>query len=124
MDECSMTVVIQIDWSRVLTALSMTRITSLTKILLPHFVTNIAFASSLNSHLEKETDRFHQQKIFPLERNGSVRGVKDTPVADCSAPGVNSTRRVPYCPLIAVSLFLLIVSVTYFKRSLWRCGQL
>ena len=39
-------------------------------------------------------------------------------------PGVNSTRHIPYCPLIAVSPSLLVLSVSYFKRSLWRCGQL
>jgi len=58
MDECSMTVVVQIDSSCVLTTLSMTRMTSLTYILLAHFVTNIAFALSLNSHLENEKERF------------------------------------------------------------------
>jgi len=52
----------------------------------------------------------------------SVRAVRDTPVADYSAPGVNSTRRIPYRPLIAVSQVLLVLSVSYFKRSLWRCG--
>jgi hypothetical protein len=40
-----------------LTALSMTRMTSLTWILFVDFVTNIAFALSTNSHLRKETDR-------------------------------------------------------------------
>jgi len=58
MDECSMMVVIQIDLSGALTALSMTRMTSLTQILLAHFVTNIAFTLSLNSHLQNETERF------------------------------------------------------------------
>jgi hypothetical protein len=54
----------------------------------------------------------------------SVRAVRDTPVADYSAPGVNTTRRVVYRPPIAVSLSLRVLSVSYFKRSLWRCGQL
>jgi len=58
------------------------------------------------------------------EWTNSVRAARDTPVANYSAPGVNSTRRVPYRPLIAVPPFLLILSVSYFKRSLWRCGQL
>jgi hypothetical protein len=44
MDEYGMTVVVQIDSSCELTALTLTRMTSLTEILLPHFVTNIAFA--------------------------------------------------------------------------------
>jgi hypothetical protein len=52
----------------------------------------------------------------------SVRAIRDTPVADYSAPGVNSMRRVPYRHLIGDSPFLLVLSVSYFKRSLWRCG--
>jgi hypothetical protein len=51
----------------------------------------------------------------------SVRAVRDTPVADYSVPGVNTMRRVVYSPPIAVSPFLLVLSVSY---SLWRCGQL
>jgi len=58
MDECSMTVVIQIDSSGTLNALSLTRMTSVSKILLAHFVTNVAFTLSLNSHLQNETERF------------------------------------------------------------------
>jgi hypothetical protein len=54
----------------------------------------------------------------------SVRAVRDTPVGDYSAPGVNTTRRVAYRPPIAVSPFLLALSVSYFKHTLWRCGQL
>jgi len=65
---------------------------------------------------------FHPGGMAPSEWTRSVRAVRDTPVADHSAPGVNSTRRVPYRPLIAVSPFLLVLSVSYFKRSLWRCG--
>jgi hypothetical protein len=37
----------------------------------------------------------------------SGRAVRDTPVSDHSAPGVNTMRCVAYCPPIAVSLFLL-----------------
>jgi hypothetical protein len=37
----------------------------------------------------------------------SVRAIRDTPVSDDSAPGVNTMRRVAYCPPIAVSPFLL-----------------
>jgi hypothetical protein len=54
----------------------------------------------------------------------SIRAVRDTLAADYSAPGVNTTRRVAYRPLIAVSPFLLALSVSYFKQTLWRCGQL
>jgi hypothetical protein len=56
MDEYSMSVVVQIDSSCALTALPMTRMTSLSKIVLAHFVSNIAFALSLNSHLQNKTE--------------------------------------------------------------------
>jgi len=45
-------------------------------------------------------------------------------VADYSAPGVNTTRRVAYRPPISVSQFLLTLSVSYFKQTHWRRGQL
>ena len=54
----------------------------------------------------------------------SVRAVRDTPVADYSAPGVKTTRRIAYRPPIAISRFLLALSVSNFKQTLWRCGQL
>jgi hypothetical protein len=57
----------------------------------------------------------HQQKNIPFGRNGSVRAVRDTPVADYSAPGVNTTRLVVSRPPIAVSLSLRVLSVSYFK---------
>jgi hypothetical protein len=38
------------------------------------------------------------------ELTRSVRAVSDTPVADYSAPGVNTTRRVVYRPPMAVSV--------------------
>ena len=54
----------------------------------------------------------------------SVRAIRDTPVADYTAPGINTSRRVAYCPLIVVSPFLLALSVSYLKQTLWHCGQL
>jgi len=54
----------------------------------------------------------------------SVRAVRDTLVADYSTPGINTMCRIVYRPPIAVSLFLRVLSIPYFKRSLWRCGQL
>ena len=48
----------------------------------------------------------------------SVRAIRDTTVADYSAPGVNTTRRVAYRPLIAVMPFLLALSV-YTKCTLY-----
>jgi len=62
--------------------------------------------------------------MAPSEWTRSVRAVRYTPVADYSTPGVNSTRCIPYRPLIAVLPFLLVLSVSYFNRSLWYCGQL
>jgi hypothetical protein len=46
-----------IDLSDALTTHSTTRMSSLTYIRLAHSVTNVAFALSLNSHLEKGTKR-------------------------------------------------------------------
>jgi len=66
----------------------------------------------------------HQQKTFPSGQNGCVRAVRDTPVVDYSAPGVNTTCRAAYRPPIAVSPFLHVLSVSYFKQTIWRCGQL
>jgi hypothetical protein len=54
----------------------------------------------------------------------SVRSARDTQVADYSAPGLMTTRHVTDHPLIGVSQFLLSPSVSYFKRTLRRCGQL
>jgi len=53
-----------------------------------------------------------------------VQGVRDSPLADVSTPGINSTRRVAYCPMIAVSQFLFALSISDFEQTLWRCGQL
>jgi len=58
------------------------------------------------------------------ELTRSVGSVRNTPVANYSASSFNSTRHVPYRALIAVSPFLLVLSVSDFIRSLWRCGQL
>ena len=75
-------------------------------------------------------DTFISKKHFrpggmaPSEWTRSVRAVRDTPVADYSVPGVKTTRRVTYRPPIAISPFLLALSVSYFKQTLWRCGQL
>ena len=67
---------------------------------------------------------FHSGGMAPSEWTRSVRAVRDTPVADSSAPSVNTTRCVVYCPPIAVALFLHVLSVSYLKRSLWHCTQL
>jgi len=53
----------------------------------------------------------------------SARAVRDTPLTDYSAPGANTTHRGAYRPMIAVSLFLLALSVSNCKWTLCRCGQ-
>jgi hypothetical protein len=64
---------------------------------------------------------FRPDGMAASEWTHSVRAVRDTPVADYSVPGVNTTRRGVYRPPIAISPFLLVLSVSY---SLWCCGQL
>jgi hypothetical protein len=54
MYEYGMTVVVQIDLPCALTTLPMTHMTSLTLILLAHFVSNITFALSVNSQLQNK----------------------------------------------------------------------
>jgi len=49
---------------------------------------------------------FRPGGMAPSEWTRSVRAVRDTPVADYSAPGVNTMRRVAHRPPIAVSPFL------------------
>jgi hypothetical protein len=61
--------------------------------------------------------------MAPSEWMLSIRAVRDTQVADYSAPGVNNTRGIIYRPQITVSQSLGILSVSYFRRSLCRCGQ-
>ena len=67
---------------------------------------------------------FRPGGMAPSGWTRSVRAVRDTPVADHSAPGVKTTRRVTYRPPIAVSPFLLALLVSYFKQTLWHCCQM
>ena len=67
---------------------------------------------------------FRPGGMAPSEWTRSIRAVRYTPVADYSAPGINTTRRIAYRPLIALSPFVLALSVSYIKQTLWRCGQL
>jgi hypothetical protein len=89
-----------------------------------YYLLHISAANMLvvNDSISKKY--FRPGRMVPSEWTRYVRAVRDIPVADYSAPGLNSTRGVPYRPLIAVSPFRLILSVSYYKRSLWRCGQL
>jgi len=74
--------------------------------------------------------RFISKKHFrpgwmaPSEWTRSVRAVRDTAVADYSAPGANTTRHIPYRPPIAVSPCLLTLPLSCCKWTPWRCGQL
>jgi len=67
---------------------------------------------------------FHLGGITPSEWTHSIRTVRDSLVADYSSPGVNTRHHVAYLPPIAVSPILLALLVSYFKRTLCRCGQL
>jgi len=67
---------------------------------------------------------FSSGKMALSEWMRSVRAIRDTLVADYSTPGINAMRRVVSRPPIAVSAFIRVLSVSYFKLSLWRCGQL
>ena len=67
---------------------------------------------------------FRPRRMAPSEWIRSVRAVRDTPVGEYSVPGLNTTRCIAYRPPITVSLFLLTLSVSYVKWTLWHCGQL
>ena len=95
-------------------------LSSFTVSLLLSFTQSLATSSypaSLHHHLARflHQHQLHQQKNFQFGRNGSTRAFRDTAVADFSAHGVNTIGRVAYCPTIAVSLFLLVLSVFYCK---------
>jgi hypothetical protein len=83
---------------------------------------NADTSDNAETHISKK--KFRLAGMAPSEWTRSIRAVKDTALEVYSASGVNSTHRVPYLPLIAVSPFLLVLLVSYFKQSLWRCGQL
>jgi len=67
---------------------------------------NLKFTAYTFSTIFISKKHFHPGGMAPSEWMRSVRAVRDTPVADYSAPGVNTTCRVAYRPPIAVSLFL------------------
>jgi len=84
----------------------------------------------LPCHISKKSWTFISKKHFrpggmaASEWTRSVRAIRDTLVVDYFTHGVNTTRHAAYCPPIAVAPFLLALSVSYFKQTLWRCGQL
>jgi len=57
----------------------------------------------LNRRISKK--HFRPGGMAPSEWTRCVRAVRDTPVADYSAPGVNTMRRVAHRPSIAVLPF-------------------
>jgi len=75
-----------------------------------------------NCHISRK--QFRPGGMAPSEWTSSVRAVSDTPVAVYTVPGVKTTRRVTYRPPIAISPFVLALSVSSFKQTLWRTGQL
>jgi hypothetical protein len=85
-----------------------------------HLVVTILLRTHNRKHLFQQLPSI-SKKYFHLggkalsEWTHSVRAVRETPVADYSAPGVISTLRIPYRPLIAVSPFRLILSVSCCK---------
>jgi hypothetical protein len=58
---------------------------------------------------------FRPGGMAPSEWTRSIRTVRDTLVADYSAPDLNSMHRVPYHPPIAVSPVLVVLSVFNFN---------
>jgi len=121
-----MMVVIRTDWRFVLTAHSITCMPSLSETLLVNFVSSLDWAFSLMCKWQDDISKkqFRPGGMAPSEWTHSVRAIRDTPVADYPAPGANTTHRVVYRPLIAVSPFPLALSASYCKRTLRRCGQL
>ena len=80
---------------------------------------NAAIAATENkAHISKKY--FHPGGVAPSEWTRSVRAVRDTPVAEYSTRGLNTTCHVAYRPPIAVSRFILALSVSYFKWTFWR----
>jgi hypothetical protein len=61
---------------------------------------------------------FHLGGIASSEWMHSIRAVGDMLGADHSGHGINTTGHVTYRPLIAVSPFVLALSVCYSKRTL------
>ena len=78
--------------------------------------------TQLKSNISKKL--FRPGGMARSEWTQSIKAVRDIPVAAYSAAGANTTRRITYCPPIAVSAFLLAQSVSYFKPTVWRCGRL
>ena len=84
---------------------------------LPSNRTQVEGSGLATTHISKQY--FRPGGIALSEWTRSIRAVTDTPVVDYAARGVNTSCRVAYRPPIAVSQFLLGLSVFYFKLTLW-----
>jgi hypothetical protein len=82
------------------------------------------YDNNLRSICSISKKHFSQGGMAVSEWTRSVSTVRDTPVAEHFAPGVNTTSCVAYRPPIAVLPFLLPLSVSYIKQTLCHCGQL
>jgi hypothetical protein len=63
-------------------------------------------------------------RLASLDLTCLVRAVRDATVKGYNTPGINNTGPFAYCPLMAVSPFLLTLSDSYFEQTLWTCGIL
>jgi hypothetical protein len=85
------------------------------------FQSLVFFMHILNVSSKKN---FNPGEMAPSEWKRSVTAVRDTPVADYSVPGLNTTRHVAYHPPITVSPFLLTLWVSYLTEHTGIEGQL
>jgi len=74
------------------------------------------------AHIRKKY--FRPGGMAASEWTRPVRAVRDTPVVYYSVPGIITMHCAAYRPPIAVSPFLLALSLSCFKHTLWRCGHL
>jgi len=86
-----------------------------------HTKKTIAKARKLQNMLRSISNKyFRPGGMAPSKWTHSIRAVSDTPVADYFPPGLNTMHHVAYRSPISVSPVLLALSVSYFKRTLWR----
>jgi hypothetical protein len=73
------------------------------------------------SHISKK--HFRPGRMAVSEWTRSVRAIRDTPVADYSAPDVNTACQAAYCPPIAVLRFCGFVVLRFCGFAVLRfCG--
>jgi len=81
------------------------------------------YLAALGGYLISKKD-FRPGGMALLEWRWSLKAIRDIPGAAQFVPGMDATRRIECRPPCAVSLFLLALSISYFERTLWRCGQM